>query len=227
VKARAAIVAALFTASVVAAEPDRGFYVGADAAEIDASAGRSHGILVGTPEFIVRVRPDSANVGNTGVSWGAQIGYRINRFLAAELAYADYGSMLVSETYDLSSILGSPVILERDVHYGVSGPSLSWLGLIPLGARLEAIVRVGVLHADQEIDWRNRAVLPGQSTLEKVSSFIPILGIGAAYRVSEDWSVRIEYQEVDGLHGDDSLDGTDTLGPIRIRRYGAGVVYRF
>ena len=74
---------------------------------------------------------------------------------------------------------------------------------------------------------RPRAVLPGQTTLEKVSDDVPIFGVGAAFQATQAWSVRIEYQHVDGLHGGDFVDGTDSLGPIRIQRYGLGIVYRF
>lgn len=223
----AAIATANLFGAAGAEEPDRGFYIGVDAAGLDVSAGRRYGIIVGTPEIAFRAFPESVAVSGTDASWGAQIGYRISRFLAVELAYADFGSMLVTETYDLSTILDGPVVFERPVEFGASGPSLSWLGLIPLGGDFEAFVRVGVLLAEQEIRDLRLATLPGDSGRSISSETMSIYGIGAAYRLSKGWSVRAEFQNVDGLHGGGSQSWIDNLGPIRIRRYGLAAAYRF
>jgi OmpA-OmpF porin, OOP family len=221
------VLAALVVATAGAEEPGHGFYVGTDLAAIDAGSGRSHGILVRTPESVVRAFPESATVSGTDASWGIQVGYRINRFLALELAYADYGSMVVHQTYDLTIIPDAPPNYENDVYFGAAGASLSWLWLVPLGERFEAFVRVGVLHADQDIEPLSFAVLPGESLHEEVSDDVPVYGLGAAYRMTQNWSVRMEYHHVEGLHGGDSIDGTDSVGPMRIRRFGIGASYRF
>lgn len=225
---RRVVVAAVLVASTAAAEePVRGFYVGADLAAIDAGSGRSHSLLARTPEGVMRIFPETASVNGTDASWGIQVGYRINRFLALELAYTDYGSMVVHQTYDLTFIPDAPPSIGNDVYFAAAGASLSWLAQIPLGERLEAFLRVGVLHAEQDIEPLSFAVLPGQSLFSEVSDDVPVFGLGAAYRMSENWSLRIEYHHVEGLHGGDSIDGTDSVGPIRIRRLGIGASYRF
>ena len=224
---RALLLALLLGTTAVAEEPDRGFYIGVDLAAIDAGAGRSYGLLAGTPEFVVRVFPENTTVSGTDASWSIQAGYRLNRFLSLELAYADYGSMLVHQTYDLTFVIPDAPAFENDVYFAAAGASLSWLAQIPLGERFEGFVRVGVLHAQQEIEPLSFAVLPGQSFFKEVSDNVPIYGIGAAYRMSEDWSVRAEYHYIEGLHGGNSIDGTDSVGPMRIGRYGLGIAYRF
>jgi opacity protein-like surface antigen len=206
------------------AEGISGFYFGADAAGIDATSGRSHGLLVGTPDGVFSVLPEAATVTGTDVGWGLQGGYRINRYLALEAGYMDFGSMVVHQIYDLSMI-GIPE-LEHLVDFAASGFSLSWMAHIPLGEKFGAFVRAGALHAEQEIRSRLRAVLPGESAIEKASEIVPLLGTGLTYRTGKDWSVRLEYQYLDGLNGGET-PSVDTVGPIRIRRFALGIAYRF
>lgn len=228
----AAVAAALVAAPASADADERGFYVAADVAGMDVHAGRDYGMLFGSPQgtiprVVERVLPESATAHGTDVVWSGQIGYRINRFLSIELGYLDFGSLVVSETYDPPPFTQLAGIFESDVFFEAAGPSLSWLGRVPVGKRWEAFVRVGVLRADQKVTRSLRAVLPGESATEHASDDVPIFGIGAAYGLSSDWTVRIEYQEVDDLHGSDKIDGISSVGPIRIQRYGLGVTYQF
>jgi OmpA-like transmembrane domain len=225
-----AILVTLLAGNAGAAEPDRGFYVGADAAGIDAAAGRGGGIVVATPDLIIRALPDATTVHGTELGWGIQIGYRIHRNLAIELAYTDFGSLILSETYDLSNIFGQPVFHESEIDFAASGPSLSWVGIIPLGDRFEAFIRAGILRADTEARRRNPIAGPtgpNPYELQKVSVDMPIFGLGAAYRIGARWSLRVEYQYIDDFDEGGRLDLDDPVGSIRIRRYGVGVAYRF
>jgi opacity protein-like surface antigen len=222
------VLAILVVAPAAAEEPVNGFYLGADLAAIDAGSGRSHGLLAGTPEFVVRIFPETASVSGTDASWGIHAGYRINRYLAIELDYTDYGSMIVHQVYDLTSVIpDAPPTFENDVYFAAAGASLSWLASIPLGERFEAFVRVGVLHAEQDIEPLSFAVLPGESFFSEISENVPVYGIGAAYRTAGNWSLRLEYRHAEGLHGGNSIDGTDSVGPISLRRLGLGVSYAF
>ena len=225
-----ALAAALVAAPVCAQPPERGFYVGAEMAGQDIHAGRDYGIRASAapqpgPGPIVRVYPESATVSGVDASWSATAGYRVNRYVAFELAYADFGSLVVTETYDLSFIPGAPPEYVAPTHYEASGVSLSVLGSIPLGERFEAYFRVGVLHADQEL-MTFRAILPGQSPVEKVSDDVPLIGLGVSWHLTPAWSLRLELQAIDDLHGGDEL-GVDAVGPLRIRRYGVGATYAF
>ena len=211
-------------ASTALAQEFPGFYVGADVAGIDAASARSNGLLVGTPGGVVTVLPESATVTGTDTGWGIQGGYRINRHLTVEVAYTDLGSMVIHQIYDLS-IIGIPE-LEHLVDFAASGFSLSWMAHIPLGEKFGAFVRAGALHAEQEIRSRLRAVLPGESAVENASETVPLLGTGLTYRTGKDWSVRLEYQYLDGLNGGDT-PGVDSVGPIRMGRFALGIAYRF
>ena len=216
----AAIAAALVAAPASAESGERGFYVGADVAGLDASAGKQYGLLFGTPSIIFRDLPDTAATQGVDVSWGAQFGYRINRNLAIELGYTDFGTMAVHETYDLSPLI--PAVFERDLTFSASGPSLSWLGVIPAGEHFEAFVRVGVLHADQSL---HRSF--GSPRKPNTSAAVSLFGLGAVFHASEHWAARMEYQRIGELSGRGVGGDPGSVGPIRIRRYGVGVTYQF
>jgi hypothetical protein len=215
-----AVAFALAAVSAGAEEAERGFYAGADVAGVDASAAERYGLLFGTPQSFFLSRPDVASTGGVDVSWGAHLGYRVSRILAFELGYTDFGTMVVHETYDLSPLI--PVIDERTATFGVSGPSLSWLGRIPAGDHFEAYVRVGVLHAAQELH-RGFGSPPRPNTDDAV----PLFGIGGSYDLTDTWSIRLEFQHVGKLRGRGVGGDPGSIGPIRIRRYGLGASWRF
>jgi OOP family OmpA-OmpF porin len=211
---------------------ERGFYMGADLAGLEVDAGREYGMLFGSPQgtdprIVAEVRPETAAAHGLDVVWSAQLGYRFSRYFALELGYVDLGSLVVTETYDPPLFTQFPGNFESDVRFEAAGPSLSALAVIPLGNRFEAYARAGVLHADQAIERSLRAVLPGESGTEHVTDDVPVFGIGAAYAISADWSLRIEYQRIDDLHGSDEVDGISSVGPLRIQRVGLGVTYVF
>ena len=229
-RVHAATVAALLGAPAIAHAGENGFYVGADVAGMDIHAGREYGMLFGSrqgtiPRVVARVLPESAVAHGTDVAWSGLVGYRIDRYAAIELGYLDLGSIVVSETYDPPAFTEFPGIFESEIAVDAAGPWLSLLGRVPAGSRWEAFVRAGVMHAEQDVTRSLRAVLPGESGTERASDIVPVLGIGVAYALSSDLSIRIECQQIDDLHGSDQVDGISSLGPLRIRRYALGVTY--
>ena len=89
--------------SSVGAE-DTGFYVGASVGQAsqDVSAGDGMNVAVGGFGFVVHIDPESIDTEKDVTGWDLAIGYRINRFVAGELGYLDFGSAEVTERYDTS-----------------------------------------------------------------------------------------------------------------------------
>ena len=90
-----AAVLCLFGAGAGAAEP--GFYVTAslgmgeeDPKSVGANFGNSFGIF--------HAEPDSVVVDNGKLAWSVALGYRINKYLAGEVEYVDFGTTDVSST---------------------------------------------------------------------------------------------------------------------------------
>src|SRR4249920_2984190 len=91
-----AAVLGLFAACAGAAEP--GFYVTASLGmgeEDPKSSGANFGNSIG----IVHAEPDSVVVDDGKLAWSVALGYRINKYLAGEMEYIDFGTTDVSEHY--------------------------------------------------------------------------------------------------------------------------------
>jgi opacity protein-like surface antigen len=160
-----------------AAEP--GFYFAAAASRVAYDGQGSF--------FSGRNRDTRIDDVDTGFS--ATVGYRINRHLAGELTYADFGEYERIDSYDLGSIGRSEV---RTL-FGVRGPSLSVLGSLPLGEQWEVFLRGGVLFADQ----KSTNPFDGTSSDE-----VGIAGAGVQWSFAPRWAARLEYQ----LTGDMTFD---------------------
>src|SRR5262245_49606711 len=99
-----ATLASLFAVPALAAEP--GFYVGASLGRAEEDP-RSNGIDVGLGFFPIQIQhidPTSVETDDGDVAWGATLGYRINRYVAAEIEYIDFGTADITEHYDLTTL---------------------------------------------------------------------------------------------------------------------------
>lgn len=153
----------------------------------------------GGPVFI---GPTSVEVDEVDAGFGATIGYRVNRYFAAEVSYTDFGAYEVRERYSFG-----------DVRYelGVRGPSVAVLGSVPLGERWAVFLRGGVLFADQEVS--TKVVTSSPSTNGPARSFsdeVIMAGAGVQWSFASRWAVRLEYQRTDDLQydntGESSID---------------------
>jgi hypothetical protein len=135
--------------------------------------------IIPLPGFIA---PDSIEIDDVDTGFSATIGYRINRYLAAELSYTDFGEYELIERYS-----GVP-----DIRYelGVSGPSVSVLGTLPLGEQWEVFLRGGVLFADQEASLKGTSFSFGQDFSDEVF----MAGAGVQWSFAPRWATRLEYQ---------------------------------
>ena len=121
-------------------------------------------------------------------------GYRFNRYIAAEIHYADMGT--VNRKGDFTVTNGGPLngILTSLTKFEASGAGLSVLGIWPVNDQIEIFGRAGVfawrLHAPFTIDSNGSRLTagdPGESGKD------PFFGIGGVYKW-EDFGVRLEYQ---------------------------------
>jgi hypothetical protein len=205
--------------STVAHAADPGFYFAATASRVEHEVEGRPGIvfLIATPSTNPVIPPpafggrpppsgsfnpfpggpvaivaDSIDVDDVDAGFSGTVGYRINRYLAAELSYFDFGEYVVTERYALFS----------DVRYelAVRGPAFSVLGTLPLGETLELFVRGGVLFADQDITLKVTSSLPEQNYSDEVV----MAGAGVQWAFAPRWAARLEYQRTDDMKYDDN-----------------------
>lgn len=221
--------ASLFTVPALAAEP--GFYLSASLghAEEDAKSNGTNFAVGFFPAQIQHIDPTRVDVDDSGAAWGAAVGYRINRYLAAEVEYMDFGTADVSEHYDLATLLpnlpgvpsGTPIIispaeLTRTYSSKVSGPALSVLGTLPVSKTWDLFLRAGVLFADRKIEM-GQSIGLGDNTF---GSTVWLVGAGADWSFANRWAVRAEYQHTG------KLDNNFLVGETELQRVSLSVLFK-
>lgn len=98
--------------------------------------------LPASPIINVELPVQRLSSDDVGTGFSAGVGYRLNRYLAAEVAYADFGRLSVDEQY------GG---VHLDYAARARGPSVSVLGSLPLGEQWELFVRGGMLFAETRV----------------------------------------------------------------------------
>jgi hypothetical protein len=235
---------------------DPGFYVGAAGARSEQSLdkqagvgpmptaftttpvlgvvpGPVAGIIVGNPGLpifspvpVAVFLPTRLTADETDVGWNFSLGYRVNKYLAAELAYVDSGEASLVEHYG-PSLSRPPVsdVTEITRSYSVTsrGPALSVLGSLPLGSQWEVFLRGGVLFAKQEVEARTNAigavVPPGAQIDRDFSDEVFTVGAGVQWAFLPRWTARLEYQRT----GD--LQANEIMGQSRIDQASLSVLF--
>lgn len=214
-------VLALLGSAAATAQPAPGFYVSATLGQSSYHVGKSNGIviLIGGPfgGGLLTAQPDAIKVDDGDLSAGAVLGYRINPYLAAEVSYLDFGSADVAERFTFPSP-GIPFLpdLTRDFSVAVSGPALSVLGSLPLGADWSLFLRGGVLFADEKIRFGSFARPSSTTYGDKVL----LGGVGADWSFAQRWSARIEYQRTG------NIDSNVSSGEARVEQVALSVLFR-
>jgi hypothetical protein len=178
--------------SCAAAEPGFYFAAGIGQTEQDVSPSAGTTFAIGSPfgGVIMRIAPDSVNVDDDELSWNGTVGYRINKYVAAELAYMDFGAADVSERYTIPPFSIFPATqFTQQFTIGVTGPAVSVLGSLPLGAGFDIFARGGVLFADQEVTLRG--TINSQSMT--FGSEVWLGGAGIDWSFANRWAARLEY----------------------------------
>lgn len=208
----------LLTSGVSASEP--GFYVIATAGTGDEDP-KTNGLNFGNSQGIIRAEPDQVEVDDGSLAWGVGIGYRVNRYFAGEVEYADFGTTDVHEHYSVPNAAPIPFPTEFDLVYSskVTGPVLSVLGTLPLGHNFEVFLRGGALFADREYSLGGPLIVGGQD--QNFASTVWLAGAGGTWSFAGRWGVRAEYQK------SGPLDTTLATGETRVKRISLSAVYRF
>ena len=155
--------------------------------------------------------------------WGAQLGYRFGKFLAAEVGYAKLGEasyrlpVTVRETVrDLTTnaTASGNFLGERAMQFTSSGPTISALGMMPIGQHIDLHVRGGIYLADTRVTNRLRDVEfnSGNVYHQRVDASQTEVfgGIGGAWNINENFVLRVEYQKYLDV-GDDEKTGESDI----------------
>jgi OmpA-OmpF porin, OOP family len=170
---------------------------------------------------------DLAGVGRSTLDdsvsvWGLQVGYRWHKYFATEIGYAKLGeanyrlpvSIDVTATPAVGTALTGNIAAERAMQFVSAGPTISALGMLPIGQAIDLHVRGGIYLADTRVTNRIRDVQSnfGNVVHRRVDASQTELyaGIGGAWNINENFVLRLEYQKYLDV-GDDEKTGESDI----------------
>jgi hypothetical protein len=208
--------ALLCTIAVRAGAAEPGFYVTASVGLADEDP-ESIGTNVGNSEGIFHVDADQVDVDEGQLAWSVGLGYRLNRYLAAELEYVDFGTTKIVEHYSVDNNFGPipfPTVFILDSSSNVTGPAVSLLGTLPVGENFELFLRGGALFGSREIEM-------GFGGLhQKLAETVWLAGAGVTWSFAQRWAVRAEYQQTG------KFDESFVAGETAVQRTSLSVLFK-
>jgi hypothetical protein len=166
----------------------------------------------------------STKTEDSDIGYQVTFGYRFHRFIAAEIGLVQYGSLKTSLYSDVD-VSGSGTYVPVGLHYNfhVGGPLMSAIGTLPLNDHFELYGRVGVLFASAEREFTSKVNgQSGVSSTGRGDSQNLVYGAGAGWNINQMYTVRAEYQVINGVGEGDRTGGEEDL-----RNFSLGLVVRF
>jgi hypothetical protein len=163
----------------------------------------------------------SSSTEDSDIGYQATFGYRFNRYFAAELGLAQFGSLSSTARAEMDFGAGF-VPASVKLNFSAGGPIVSAIGILPIGEKFEVYARLGYLFCSSERELSSR--VDGQSGSfgnAKGDSQNPVYGVGFAWNLNQVYSIRGEFQKLDEL-GQENRTGAEDLTVI-----GIGLVVRF
>lgn len=155
-------------------------------------------------------------------AWGAQVGYRFGKYFATEIGYANLGeaSYRLPITVQLTVTPGTSEVFaaERATVFTSAGPTISAVGLFPIGQRFDLQARAGIYLADTRVTNRVRDVEFAENVSHRrvdASQTELLAGIGGTWHINENFSLRAEYQKFFDV-GDDEKTGESDIDVITL-----------
>ncbi|HKU14453.1 MAG TPA: outer membrane beta-barrel protein [Steroidobacteraceae bacterium] len=222
---RAAALAAalgLILAGTAAADSETGFYFGLTGGTTSVDLGSKQDydttLAPAAALFVLANGFDvvgiESSLDDSDLGWQLQIGYRFNRYVAAEVGYVDLGEAKYEAIITADDGVATfPV--EASVRFMSSGPTAAVVGMLPLGERFDVHAKAGILFADTRLRSRVRDVDFADNVLHSevhAGEKEMFLGIGGAWNIGENYSVRLEYQRFLDVGEDDSESDVDMVG---------------
>jgi hypothetical protein len=163
----------------------------------------------------------SSSTTDSDIGYQATFGYRFNRFVAAELGLAQFGSLSSTARADMD-FGGGFVPVSVKLNFSAGGPILAVVGILPINDKFELYGRLGYLFTSSERELSSR--VDGESGTfgsAKGDSQNPVYGVGFAWHINQVYSIRGEFQKLDQL-GQEDRTGAEDLTVL-----GLGIIVRF
>lgn len=158
---------------------------------------------------------------DTDIGLGLQVGYRFNRYVAAEVGYLDLGegryeaNMTVTDGIETAPVEVSARVVS-------AGPTAAVLGILPVGASFDVHAKAGLLFANTKFRARVRDVAFDENVLHEEANggeMEKFFGVGGAWNINDSYSLRFEYQRFLDIGDDDTGEGD-------VDMFGLSVLFR-
>jgi OmpA-OmpF porin, OOP family len=160
-------------------------------------------------------------------AWGVQVGYRWGKYFAAEVGYANLGEasyrLPISVQQRVTDLLSGASATttfpaERATQITSAGPTITAIGIFPIGERFDLQARAGIYLADTRVTARIRDVEFAENIAHRrvdASETELLAGIGGTWNINENFSLRAEYQKFFDV-GDDEKTGESDIDVINL-----------
>lgn len=182
--------AALGVTSAQAA--DTGFYVGGSFGQSKVSDFNGSDL---DAELATMGITSSSSTDDSDTGWKAFAGYRVMKYLAVEGAYTNFGEATAN------SIITAPVTGVVNTTLEADAWTVSALGILPLGDKFSLFGRLGVNFWNVDTS----ATADAATVSESDDGTDWVYGVGAAYSITTNLSVRGEWERYDFDDGDVDL----------------------
>jgi hypothetical protein len=148
---------------------------------------------------------------DTDLSYQISFGYRFNRYIAAELALCDYGSLVTTTQADVL-IPNSPGYAPSNNKLGFkfAGPLFSVIGILPINNSFELYGRLGYIFASttRDLNW----VVEGAGSIggsAHSDAQRPVYGVGMNFNLGQVYTIRAEYERITNIGQSQGLFNED------------------
>lgn len=220
------LLASIALAAGPAVAADSGFYVGAGVGTGSFSVSEKKAentFQNGFANYNLDLDTTSSKVSDNATIWSGLVGYRLNDWLAFELAYLD----LSGAEYDASGTARfgtstAVVPVKLNAQWDANGWPLTLLGIWPINDTWEVFGRMGVFIGDVKLDYSVQNTVTGDKANESnsQSSTQFIGGVGVDANFYDHWTARFEWVAMPSI-------GNDETGSANWNALQLGLLYRF
>ena len=205
---------AMFLGNTASAETVSGLYFGVEAGMTSTDIGSKRAF---DESFAIPLQEQLLDAGfddvefeskldDSDFGWGVQVGYRFNRYIAAEVGYMNLGEASYRADFDLT-VVGATLPLETSVRLKSAGATAAAVAMIPVSERFDVHAKVGIYVADTKVRTRVRDLAFDENLLHAeldAGEQEIFAGIGATWNISDSYSLRFEYKRFLDVGDDES-----------------------
>jgi opacity protein-like surface antigen len=209
-----------FSTSATAQEGTSGFYVGAFGGQTTYDIAKQDmddlflfaGDVVGLP-----ILGGESSLEDSDTGFGVIAGFRLTPYVAIEASYMDLGAAeyRLDGLANLGSTFGV-VAFEGGADIEVSGPAVALVGIIPVSETIELYGKAGMFFSETDFTVFFDSIAESAS----FSSEEILYGVGMAWNLNPNWSLRLDFQRFADVGEEDEL------GEANIDQFSLGVLYR-